>query len=206
MRKVFAFQFMTLDGIAEFPEYPHGPESDPNEPDPMWTPRMPGIDTLFLGRRSYTVWSDFWPKQQRDPTANAWMKEYSRFADRCEKVVFSKSLAKVDWPNSRLVRGPIENEVARLRQQPGGNLAVGGGPRLFQEFLARDLVDELFVKVYPSLVGHGKPMFRLWPDPDSPRDEVPDGAPDRHDFRTVEALKLSDGAVVLHYERVPKRE
>jgi dihydrofolate reductase len=204
MRKVFAYHFMTIDGIAEIPEYADQPAADPPEVSPMWGPQMSSIDTLFLGRRSYELWSEFWPRWENDPSAAKFLQEFSRFANRVEKVVFSKSFQNATWPHSRIVRGPIANEVARLREQPGGNLAVGGGPRLLQSFLAEDLVDELFVEVFPSLVGHGKPLFRLQLDPDHPCDQVPIGAPDRHDFRTLDARTLADGSVVLHYERVPK--
>jgi dihydrofolate reductase len=166
---------------------------------------MSSIDTIFLGRRAYEKWASFWPGLEHSAEANEWMQGFSRFSNRAEKVVFSKSLPTAEWANSRIVRGSVENEVARLRKSPGGNMAVGGGPRLLQSFLAADLVDELFLAVSPSLVGHGKTMFRLWPDPDSPRDRVPVGVPDRHDFRTVEARKLSGGEILIHLERVGER-
>jgi dihydrofolate reductase len=203
MRKVFAMFFMTLDGVAEFPLYPDDWPSDPAEPDFMWSPYMEGIDTLFLGARSYTKWHSFWPGVEKDPKASAWAKGYSQFTNRVEKVVFSKSLPTADWPHSRLVRGPVAEEIARLKALPGGHMALGGGPRLLQSFLDQDLVDDLLVTVFPSTIRHGKPLFRLDSLPDNERDRVPVGSPDRHDFRTVEARALSDGAVVLHYERAP---
>ena len=205
MRKVLAFQFMTLDGIAEFPEYENPPPKAPDEIESMWTPHMSGIDTLFLGRVTYEKWAAFWPRQQHDPTANEWMREYSKFCDRVEKIVFSKSFAVADWPRSRIVRGGIVAEVARLREQPGGNLAIGGGPRLLQSFLALDLVDDLYLEVFPSIVGHGKPLFHLELDPNHDPDEIPVGAADRHDFRMVEARAQSDGNLHLHYERASPR-
>lgn len=204
MRKVFAFYFTTIDGVAEFPEYPERARSEPEEVNPVWTPYMPGIDTLFLGRHTYELWSDYWPRQKDEASAGEWMKEFSRFADRAEKVVFSKSLPSATWPNSRIVRGSIENEVARLRKVPGATMAVGGGPRLLQSFLALDLVDDLFLSVSPVLAGHGKPLFRVKMDPDHAPDQIPIGAPDRHDFRLVEARPVSDGELFLHYERMPK--
>jgi dihydrofolate reductase len=201
MRKVLGFlSGMTLDGLAENVGYPPDPGDDP-ETNPLWSPRMPSIDTLLLGRRTYVLWAEFWPPQKDKPENPGFFREFSRFADRCEKVVFSGSLQRTEWPNSRIVRGSPHDEVARLRAQPGGDLAVGGGPRLLQSFLDRDLVDELFVNLQPSLVGVGKPWFRVRPDPDRGPETVPIGATGRHDFQLVESRALDGDHVYLHYRR-----
>ncbi|HTW40665.1 MAG TPA: dihydrofolate reductase family protein [Thermoplasmata archaeon] len=204
MRKVFAFQFMSIDGIGEFVAYPDDWSSGPDEGNALWAPYMPEIDTLFLGRRTFEIFAEYWPRQKDEASASEWTKEFSRFYDRVEKVVFSKSLRNGVWPNSRIARGPIEAEVARLRETPGGTMAVVGGPRLFQSFLAADLIDDMFLGVFPSIVQHGKPLFRLQLDPDAPAAPVLVGAPDRHDFRAVDARATASGEVFLHYRRVPK--
>lgn len=197
--------FSTLDGVAEFPIYPDDPAVASAEvDDPMWSPRMDSIDTLLLGRKSYEAWSKYWPSVKDNPTASAWGREFSRFSDRCGKVVFSKSLTSAEWPHSTIVRGDVTREVERLRALPGKDLALGGGPRLLQSFLERDLVDELLLQVFPSLVGRGKPFFRVLPDPDHAEDRVPLGVPGRHDFKLVEARPvrpLEEGTVFLHYRR-----
>ena len=203
MRKVIAFlSSMTLDGIAANPEYPAeiAVQND-LESNPLWTPRMSSVDTLLLGRITYLKWAGFWPQQKNDPNNSRFMKEFSEFADRVEKVVFSKSLQSVEWPNSRIARGNPRQEIALIRERPGGDLALGGGPRLIQSFLDQDLVDELLIGLNPSLVGSGKPFFRVRPDPDHDPDLVPLGATGRHDFRPVEAKVLRDGSVYLHYVR-----
>lgn len=191
--------YMTLDGIAEFPVY-DGPADDGSD-DPMWTPRMGDIDTLLLGATAYRKWYAFWPARKSDPAAIPWEKEYSKFADRAEKVVFSKSLAKADWQNSRIFRGDPAEEVARLKSLPGMEIALGGGPRLAQSFLEEGLVDEMFLEIFPSIVGKGKLMFRVTPDPDNPEDVVKAGASGRHDFRLLESRQLKDGTLFVHYER-----
>jgi dihydrofolate reductase len=202
MRKVLMIMFGTLDGIAEFPEYPEAAGAAPEEPeDPMWNPRMDSIDTLLLGRQSYLAWAGHWPAQQSEPSSSDWAKKFSKFADRAEKVVFSKTLASAEWRNSRIVRGDIREEVERLKELPGKDMALGGGPRLAQSFLARDLVDELLLEVFPSVVGSGKPLFQTTPYPDHRGDVVRLGAPGRHDFRLLECKPLKDGTVFLHYQR-----
>jgi dihydrofolate reductase len=198
MRKIMVVMFTTLDGIAEFPEYPD--DKSPPE-DPMWEPRMDSIDTIILGRRSYEAWFQYWPQQKDKPSSSEWAKNFSRFCDRCTKVVFSKTLQEAKWPNSVIARGDVEEEVARLKAIPGKDIALGGGPRLLQSFLEHDLADELVLDLFPSILGSGKPLFRVKADPDHAEDFIPKGTPGRHDFRLLEAKPLADGSLFLRYER-----
>jgi dihydrofolate reductase len=202
MRKVRTIMFETLDGIAEFPDFGERSDAAQDEPeDPMWSPRMGSIDTLLLGRHSYLAWERFWPAQKDHPSSSEWAKKFSRFADGAEKVVFSTTLDTAAWPHSRIAQGSVREEVERLKKLPGEDMALGGGPILAQSFVADDLVDELFLEVFPSLVGSGKPLFPITPDPDHAGDVVPLGAPGRHDFRLLEARPQKDGNLFLHYQR-----
>jgi dihydrofolate reductase len=202
MRKVLILMFMTLDGVAEFPDDDEDADSNAaGEGPPMWNSQMDSTDTLLLGRKTYELWAAYWPGQQNNPSATPFMKKFSRFADRAEKVVFSKTLKSADWPNSRIVRGDLSEEVVRLKSLPGKDMVLGGGPRLAQSFLERDLADELFISMFPSIVGRGKPLFRVQGDPDHSEDFVHRGAPGRHDFKLIEARPLRDGTVLLHYAR-----
>jgi len=201
MRKVLMIMFMTLDGVAEWPHYEDESETESeDEIDPMWTHRIASIDTLLLGRQTYLKWVSFWPERKNDPSSGPFQKAFSEFADRAEKVVFSKTLPSVEWPNSRIVRGDIGDEITRLKSLPGSDMVVMG-PRLAQSFLDRDLVDELCLDVFPTLVGKGKPLFHVDPNPDNPEDRVPLRAPGRRDFKLVESKPLKDGTIFLHYRR-----
>jgi dihydrofolate reductase len=199
MRKVSVFMFTTLDGIAEFPDYP----DDDSTGDPMWDSRMDSIDTILLGRRSYEKWSEHWPKQKDEPKSSEWSKKFSRFADRCTKVVFSKSLREASWVNTVIARGDLVTEVAKIKASPGRDIALGGGPRLFQSFLDHDLADEIMLEMFPSIVGSGKPLFRVATDPLHDPDMVPVGHPGRHDYRLVEVRPVSNGTVFLRYAQGP---
>src|SRR5271170_4733517 len=202
MRKVLVMMFMTLDGVAEFPDYVEDADSNaPGEGPPMWTSRMDSIDTLLLGRQTYEKWAAFSPRWKNEPSAEKFVQEFSRFADRAEKVVFSKTLKSADWPKSRIVRGDPGEEVVRLKSLPGKDIVLGGGPKLAQSFLERDLADELFITMFPSIVESGKPFFRVVADPDHDKDVVPRGAPGRHDFTLIEARPHKTGAILLHYAR-----
>jgi len=202
MRKVSILMFMTLDGVAEIPDYPEAADaSEDSDGPPMWKSRMDSTDTLLLGRRSYELWAGFWPGQKNDPTATPFRKKFSEFADRAEKVVFSKTLKTANWPKSRIVSGDLGAEIQRLKSKPGKDIVLGGGPRLAQAFLERDLADELIITLFPSIVGSGKPLFRVSSNPDHSEDVIPQGAPGRHDFKLIEARPLNGGVVQLHYAR-----
>jgi dihydrofolate reductase len=118
-----------------------------------------------------------------------------------EKVVFSKTLKSADWPKSRFVRGDLGGEVTRLKSMPGKDIVLGGGPRLAQSLLERDLADEPFITMFPSIVGRGKPLCRVAGNPDHSEKVVPLGAPGRHDFQLIEARPLRNGEVLLHFAR-----
>ena len=202
MRKVLIHTFMTLDGAAVVPEYAHDADSDRADEGPeMWRTRIDSIDTLLLGRKTYELWAGYWPGQQNDPSASPFQKRFSRFADSVEKVVFSKTLKSAEWPKSRIVTGDLGEEIARLKSLPGKDILLGGGPRLAQSFLEQDLADELFITMFPTIVGSGKPFFHMVGNPDDTGDFVPLGAPGRHDFTLRAARPIQDGAVLLHYAR-----
>ncbi len=202
MRKVLMLMFMTLDGVAEVPESEPDGEGTPEAEGPqIWSSRMETIDTLLLGRHTYEKWAGFWPGRRDEPTSTRFEKQFSRFADNAEKVVFSKTLKSADWPTSRIARGDIGEEISRLKSLPGADMALAG-PRLAQSFLERDLVDEILIEISPSIVGRGKPLFRVVGDPDHNEDVVPIGASGRHDFKLIETKALRGGAVLVHYQRV----
>lgn len=200
MRKVRMFMFMTLDGRAEFPIYPDAPETTAEE-DPMWRPRYSEIDTIILGGVAYQKWAEYWPPKEKDPQANQWTKEFSQFANRAEKVVFSKTQTKSLWPETRFVRGTPVDEVRKLQKEAGTDIALGGGPRIAQSLLAEDLVDEMLIQIFPTLLGHGKPLFKAKDEPDKPEDFIPAGTPGRHDFILRESILQRDGTLFLRMDR-----
>jgi dihydrofolate reductase len=203
-RSVLVVAQMTIDGVAEFPAYPDEPGDDDTD---YWENFHGGywnsVDTLLLGRRTYEKWSSFWPEVRKKPGADKHMRQFSEFADRAQKIVFSRTLKSAPWEKSRIVQGDIPKEIERLKSLPGQDILVGGGPRLVQEFLRVGLVDELRLVVYPSIAGRGKPLFDPERLPDNPEDRIPQGAPARQDFRLIEArpIKGGGGVVFLHYAR-----
>lgn len=112
--------------------------------------------THLLGRRMYEVMIA-WETRDRDPSAPEIEVEFARIWQATPKVVFSTTLERVEG-DARLVREGVVEEVARLKQGPGGDLTVGGAG-LAETLIEHDLVDEYGLFVNPVVVGGGTPFF-----------------------------------------------
>jgi len=110
-----------------------------------------------------------WPELPGLQTRGGSLRE---FADRVERIAFSRTLVSAPWQKSRVIRGDISKEMDRLKSGPGGNMLLEGGLRLDQVFLRLGLVDELRLTVFPSVVGRGKPLFAVDRLPDNPDDMI----------------------------------
>src|SRR2546422_9547735 len=105
------------------------------------------------------------------------------------KVVFSRTLKKADWNNTRLVKENVVEEVRKLKKQPGHTLFVFGGADLSATLLEHGLFDELDLPLTPLLLGHGNPLFTA--------------ASTRLRMKVREARPLKSGGVILRYEPEP---
>jgi dihydrofolate reductase len=115
--------------------------------------QMAGPFDLLLGRKTYDIFASYWPKQDEatNPTAAAFNK--------ARKHVASRSLTKVDWRNSVLLQGEAGAAVRELKRGNGPDLHVHGSGDFIQTLLREDLVDELWLKVFPITLGAGKRLF-----------------------------------------------
>jgi len=187
MRKVLLHMHMTLDGYAEFPAF-EGEDADwPKITQRMWVSRWSTVDSLLFGRKTYLDAEKHWRAERERTDKSDFEARASRYADRVEKVVFSKNLKSTRWPNSRIVRGDIAREIARMRHLPGKSMSVSGGAGIARSFIERGLVDEYWLTVFPVLLGSGAPLF--------PR-------PMRtQSLRLVETVRFKSGALFLRYAR-----
>ena len=158
MRKIIVTEFITLDGVIEAPggdetPHPHGgwqfkyrsPEGGKYKID-----ELSSVDTLLLGKTTYEGFAAFWPGQ----TDN-------EFADRMNqlpKYVVSRSLQKVEWNNSHILRD-VAKDVAALKKSDGGDILVYGSATLVKALLHHDLIDELRLMVCPVSIGGGLRLF-----------------------------------------------
>src|SRR2546428_9313251 len=150
-RTLVATLFMALDGCVESPE---------NWPlqfgyDALWKFKLEetlASDALLLGRVTYEGFAAAWP-DRKDPDG---------FADRFNsmvKYVASRTLKKLDWNNSHLIKGDLAAEISKLKNQPGPAIVIHGSPSLIRALLPFDLIDEYRLLVYPLVLGHGKRLF-----------------------------------------------
>jgi dihydrofolate reductase len=187
MRKVIYLMMVSLDG---FVAGPHGEIDWPIIDEELHTfvneQQRREIDMYLYGRRIYRLMARDWPPVETDPSMPGYMLEFARIWKAMPKVVFSKTLDRVEW-NSRLDRGDnIAQEVARLKAQPGKAMSVSGA-NLASTFIRLGLVDEYRLFVHPVVLGGGTPYF-------PPLD-------DKLTLRLVETRTLGSGVVYLRYER-----
>jgi dihydrofolate reductase len=193
MRKLVVGTFVTLDGVMQAPGGPnedrdggfrHGgwlvPYFEERFVEIMteWTKRA---GAFLLGRKTYEIFAASWPKST-DPA-----DEIATALNTRPKFVASRTLDKVNWSNSRLLKGDVAEEVAKLKVQEGGEIQVHGSSNLLQTLLKHNLIDTLRIWQFPVLIGAGKRLFGEGTIPCS--------------FRLVDTQQTNTGAVLHVYER-----
>ncbi len=159
MRPLIVFSDVTLDGFMAGPDNDLGfMVDDPQLADVFTGELMTVADTMLWGRKSFTPSGAYWTAA--DGELAAWM-------NRTPKVVLSSD-SDVDvssWENSALAAGDGIDHVRRLKDSSGGSLVVFGGVQTVRSLVAADLVDEYWLKLNPTVVGRGGPMFADVGDP-----------------------------------------
>jgi len=153
MRKVVSGLFISLDGVTESPDQWQFDNFDAEMMEGMGE-HIATEDTILLGRVTYQEWAPYWPTSTDEP--------YASHINNTPKYVASKTLDRVDWQNSTLIKGSLAEEINRLKQQSGQNIGVAGSPTLVRSLLREDLLDELMLMIHPIVVGRGKRLFDGW--------------------------------------------
>jgi dihydrofolate reductase len=155
MRNIFLFVMVTIDGFFEGPSHEidwHHVDDEFNE---FAINQLHEIDTLLFGRVTYEGMAGFWPTpfaREHDPIVASLMNQMP-------KIVFSTTLNKAEWSNSRLVKAQVAEEIAQLKQQPGKDIAIFGSSDLAVSLMQMGLLDELRMMVNPVVLGGGKRLF-----------------------------------------------
>jgi dihydrofolate reductase len=153
MRRVIVSMSMSLDGLVApakgAPDHRAGPE-DP-ELKRIKLGWLSQVGTHAMGRVTYEEMAAHWPFSTDD---------YAAPMNDLPKVVFSKTLEKADWDESRVARGDIAEEISALRQEPGGDILAWGGASFVQDLARRSLVDEYRLVINPVALGDGLPLFK----------------------------------------------
>lgn len=165
MRKIVVLSFISLDGVMQAPggpeedrsgEFEYGgwtfPYFDEVAGKMMDEQMTPPFD-LLLGRKTYDIFAAYWPKQD---TGNAVPVPFNKAT---KYVVTRQENFKAGWDKSVTITGDVVAELKKLKQQDGPMLQVHGSGNLAQTLLTSDLVDELWLKIFPVTLGLGKRLF-----------------------------------------------
>jgi dihydrofolate reductase len=163
MRKVVAIENVTLDGFADSREglgFEWTARAYDAEVDRFSNEHVRAdVDTAMYGRATYLGMQGFWSKMLDSPDGTPTERAHAKWVNNVDKVVFSRTLESADWANSRLIGGNVAEEVATLKAQPGGAIAIYASPRLVHGFVDLGLIDEFRVLVHPLTLGRGTPLF-----------------------------------------------
>jgi dihydrofolate reductase len=189
MRKVIVLEFVTLDGVIQAGG---GPDEDtsggfayggwqaPYSDDVLGNVmrrqlRLPA--DLLLGRITFDIWEPYWPQH-----ADIWPN-----VNTATKYVASNTRTHSAWQPTVFLGGDIVEKVSALKQQPGPDLHVYGSANLVQTLLKHDLVDAMWLKIYPLTLGSGKRLFAEGTMPAA--------------FKVTESVVTTTGVIIANYER-----
>lgn len=192
MRKIILLEFITLDGVIQAPGGPkedtsggfkYGGWTAPYFDDfagKVMAKQMKEPFSLLLGRKTYEIFASYWPKHEKEwPGVNA-----------ATKYVVSSSLKKTDWSNTVLINKNTVEELKKLKTGNGPDLQVYGSSNLAQTLLKNDLVDELWLKIFPITLGQGKRLFEEGTIPAA--------------FKLTESKISPSGVIIASYKRAGK--
>jgi dihydrofolate reductase len=158
MRKLISFTNVTLNGyFADANSDMSWAHQDPS--DVEWNEFVAGNasggGTLLFGRVTYEMMASYWPT----PLAAKNTPVVAEHMNSMPKVVFSRTLDKPSWQNTRLVKGNLAAEVKKLKNEPGDGMAILGSGSIVAQLAQERLIDELQVVVHPIILGAGKTLF-----------------------------------------------
>ncbi len=198
MRKIIAALQVSVDGFIE------GPNGELDwamvEDEETWRDifeMLESVDTCILGRVMYPGYEQYWlvvlanpngilPLSGKIATKNE--IAYAHWADRIPHIVLSKTLDKVAWKTTRIVRDA--EEIRKMKHQPGKDMYVVGGAALVSSLMNLGLIDEIQLRVNPLILGGGKALFK--------------DVKERHMLKLIEAKPLKSGMVGLTYSCNPE--
>lgn len=182
MRKIIVSNLVSLDGFMA------GPNGEIdwflwNEETAQYAKELAkSIDTILFGRVTYELMAGFWPtpaSASEDPVITEYMNNSA-------KIVFSKTLERADWKNTKVVKEINPEEILKMKQKPGKNMVIYGSGGLVLSLTQLGLIDDYLIFVNPVILGQGKPLFK--------------DLQDRHKLKLINTNIFENGVVLLHYE------
>jgi len=188
MRKLVLFLHASLDGFVEGPngEMDIGWISYDDDLAKHAEQILSMSDTVLWGRGTYQGMYSYWTGVPSDPSSSQHELEHAVWIEQTSKIVFSTTLDKVEWNNSRLVKENVKEEILNLKQQPGKDMVILGSPRFAHHVMGLDLIDEYKITVSPVLIGSGLPLFQ--------------GLQEKTNLKLIENKTFDSGAIGLYYQ------
>jgi dihydrofolate reductase len=186
MRKVIVSNLITLDGFLAGPNGEIDWHVVDEEFFTFANQQLNSADTLLFGRVTYEGMASYWPTPaavESDPIVSGQMNSIA-------KIVFSKTLGKAEWQNTRLVKGDLGDEIRQLKQQAGKDMLIFGSSRIVSALTNLGLIDEYRIFVNPLILGSGKPLFA--------------GVTQPVKLRLLRTTTYQTGVVSLDYAPAPK--
>jgi dihydrofolate reductase len=156
MRNLVVTENITLDGVIDATGGWFDPTDDTvDQSDLIEQTRRhsAAADAFLCGRNTFEAFRGFWPQQTDDRTG------VTDYLNRVQKYVVSSTITDPGWENSTVLRGPLAEEIPRLKEQPGRDIVTSGSISLVHGLIAERLVDEYRLFVYPVVVGRGARLF-----------------------------------------------
>lgn len=182
MGRLTVFNFITLNGYYKGPNediswHRHGAEES------EYAAQGANSESILLfGRITYEMMVAFWPT----PTAFQNMPAVAEGMNNSEKIVFSKTMTKADWKNTRLINHNIIEEIKRMKEVSAKNLTILGSGSIVTQFAEAGLIDEYKIMVDPVGLGEGTPIFK--------------GMKNKLDLELSESRVFESGTVLLSYK------
>jgi len=187
MRNLVAFMHVSLDG---FVANPRGEMNWITIDDEIFKDAImlaDNADTALFGRVTYQMMESYWPTVLANDSSTELERQHAQWMEDTNKIVFSETLDKVAWNNTRLINKNIPQEIINLKQLPGKNIMIFGSPRLTHSFMQWDLVDEYRINVNPVILGAGIPLFDIH---------------NRINLELIATKNFKSGVVGLHYKTI----
>ncbi len=182
MRKVIVSNLISLDGFIAGPKGEIDWFGWDKELESYSKEQLGSMGTILFGRVTYELMAGYWPTATADTIDQIIINAMNNLP----KVVFSKTLYKVEWNNSRLVKDDIEGEVAGLKRGPGKDIVIYGSGSIVSALAQAGLIDEYRIFVNPVVLGSGKPQFG--------------DINDRINLKLLSTKTFGNGLVLLCYE------
>jgi dihydrofolate reductase len=187
MRKLIVFNHVSLDGF--FVDAKGGMSwAKSGRNDAEWNAFVAdnarGDGPLLFGRVTYELMASFWPT----PMADHHDPSVAKRMNALPKVVFSRTLEKASWNNTKLVKGDLVAEVKKMKQEPGEGMAILGSGTIVSQLAQAGLIDEYQIAMNPIILGRGRTMF--------------DGVDHKLNLKLTRSRSFGNGNIVMWYAPV----